>query len=119
MSGFKSKFASVVDDIRHKVVEEGWFGRQTTGNITDASTSNLTNDVENATESAHAVEAVSEFYDSTRTDQPTAQDLYGNLPGVADVQPSSIEGYTPNSMTVTEIEVPSVPDHSPEVGLER
>jgi hypothetical protein len=29
-------FASVIDDIRHKVVEEGWYGRQVTGNIGDA-----------------------------------------------------------------------------------
>lgn len=27
--------ASIVDDIRHKVVEEGWFGRQVTENIAD------------------------------------------------------------------------------------
>lgn len=25
--------AAAVDDIRHKVVEEGWFGRETTGSI--------------------------------------------------------------------------------------
>jgi hypothetical protein len=25
--------ASAIDDIRHKVVEEGWFGRETTGSI--------------------------------------------------------------------------------------
>jgi len=29
-------FASIIDDIRHKVVEEGWFGRQVTGNIGSA-----------------------------------------------------------------------------------
>ena len=29
-------FASVIDDIRHKVVEEGVYGKQVTGNISDA-----------------------------------------------------------------------------------
>jgi hypothetical protein len=29
-------FASIIDDIRHKVVEEGWYGRQVTENIGDA-----------------------------------------------------------------------------------
>jgi len=29
-------FASIIDDIRHKVVEEGWYGRQVTGNIAQA-----------------------------------------------------------------------------------
>jgi len=32
-------FAAIVDDIRHKVVEEGWFNRQVTGNIGDTKVS--------------------------------------------------------------------------------
>ena len=32
-------FSSVIDDIRHKVIEEGWYGRQVTGNIGSASIS--------------------------------------------------------------------------------
>lgn len=34
--------ASIIDDIRHKVVEEGWFGRQVTG---DMATTRLSTDV--------------------------------------------------------------------------
>lgn len=29
----KPKIAAAVDDVRHKVIEEGWFGKQTTGPI--------------------------------------------------------------------------------------
>ncbi len=35
MSAFWKHYASVSDDVRHKLVEEGWFGRQVTGNITE------------------------------------------------------------------------------------
>jgi hypothetical protein len=31
--GFAEGLAGAIDDIRHQVVEEGYFGRQTTGNI--------------------------------------------------------------------------------------
>lgn len=109
MSGFKRFVAGVADDIRHKVVEEGWYGKQTTGNIYEP------NMPDAAEASAIHAEPVSDFYDSTRTDQPTAHDLYGNLPGMADVKASDIDGFTPNAMTATEIEVPNVPDNSPSI----
>ncbi len=32
-SGFAEGLASAIDDIRHQVVEQGYFGQQTTGNI--------------------------------------------------------------------------------------
>lgn len=34
MSAFWKHYATVTDDIRHKLVEEGWFGRQVTGDTT-------------------------------------------------------------------------------------
>ena len=31
--GFAEGLASAIDDIRHQVIEQPWFGQQTTGNI--------------------------------------------------------------------------------------
>ena len=31
-------FMNAIDDIRHTIVEQGWFGQDTTGNISDANT---------------------------------------------------------------------------------
>ena len=31
--GFAEGLTSAIDDVRHNVVEQGWFGQQTTGNI--------------------------------------------------------------------------------------
>ncbi len=43
--GFAEGLAGAIDDVRHQVVEEGYFGRQTTGKIElpqmDASTDNI------------------------------------------------------------------------------
>lgn len=41
MSAFWKHYASVSDDMRHKLVEEGWFGRQVTGPINEQDMSGI------------------------------------------------------------------------------
>ena len=72
-SAVKPGVAGIADDVRHKLIEEGWYGRQTTGNIADTTTQ------------APAVEAVDAdpidaFYAQTRASDAKTSDLYGQAP---------------------------------------
>jgi len=72
-------FASIVDDIRHKVLEEGWFGRQVTGNIADARiTDDETHEIGEETASYKAVygEAAPGWRESPQAEG--GLDIHGN-----------------------------------------
>lgn len=71
----KPGVASAVDDVRHKVVEEGWFGRTTTGDIAPDDkgdgASHLT---------AGAPHNHSALYEQVWGTAPKTSDLYGHSP---------------------------------------
>ncbi len=69
MSAFWSFIASVRDDVRHKVVEEGWYGRQVTGD-----TVSPTEQEEPAKETEYPL------HDQTWGKAATHADIYGQAP---------------------------------------
>ena len=71
----KPHIAEAVDDIRHKVVEEGWFGRQVTGNIAETA------------EEVLKEEARHSLYEQTWGKAPAHGEIYGQGPAPAGTQP--------------------------------
>lgn len=69
MSAFWNFIASVRDDVRHKVVEEGWYGHQVTG------------DTVSQTEQEGPVEERNHpLHDQTWGKAATHADIYGQAP---------------------------------------
>jgi hypothetical protein len=77
----KPHIASAADDIRHKVVEEGWFGRQTTGNISPWSAPEPTKEEPVASHNHSAL------YAEIWGPEPEQSDVYGNLNFTIDHSP--------------------------------
>ncbi len=70
MSNFWSVYASVNDDIRHKIVEEGVYGRQQTGDITREDMPGI--------EPASAEPEHYQLYEQTWGPEPSAAEVYGS-----------------------------------------
>ena len=105
----KPHVASAVDDIRHKVVEEGWFGRKVTGDIAEPNpaagqkTINSTRiDQEfNIDNSTHTTTTITQhnhhnLYQSVWGKEPQSSEIYGNGPAAGpavapDTTPSSTD----------------------------
>jgi hypothetical protein len=94
----KPHIAAGVDDIRHKLIEEGWFqkteGRQVTGNIAPSAggeTTNIdnsTNILDQSTTTHHHQHH--DLYESVWGAEPAPGDLYGNGPAPGtDIKPPS------------------------------
>lgn len=74
MSNFWKLYASVSDDVRHKLVEEGWFGRPVTGNITEQDMPGIT------PAEPSALTTPNSYYASPRVSEAKMADLYGSDP---------------------------------------
>jgi len=66
----KPPVASAVDDVRHKLVEEGWFGRQVTGDIAPQPKPEAAEEPPRAHN--HAT-----LYAEVWGQEPAAKDIYG------------------------------------------
>jgi hypothetical protein len=123
MAGLWSRFstsaangtASAADDIRHKVVEEGWFGKKTTGDIakdpaTETPNVNVTNTDNSTDNSIHSTTNVthehSDLYESVWGAEPAAADLYGTSAG--NTPEPAYASYEPS---------PPTPEPGPEPGV--
>ena len=73
MSAFWNFVASVRDDVRHKVVEEGWYGRQVTGDtVSPAGQEGKEEPPQEATRHP--------LYEQTWGKAPTHAEVYGQAP---------------------------------------
>ena len=75
-TNFWQWYGEVNDDIRQKVVEQGWFGREVTGSTQDSFSQGEEASPFDTVPQIEA-EPVSDFYDTSRSDEPEAADLYG------------------------------------------
>lgn len=91
----KPHVAAGVDDVRHKLVEEGWFGRQVTGNIAGPDAPPEPLEETPATQHRHYT-----LYAEIWGKEPKASDLYGTAPaapapGVTPEAPQQDKGLEP------------------------
>ena len=94
MSAFWNFVASVRDDVRHKVVEEGWYGRQVTGDTTVTPAGQEGQDKPPPEETRHTL------YEQTWGKAPTHAEVYGQTPGNTqaaepDPTPSQTQDHAP------------------------
>lgn len=76
----KPHMAAAVDDVRHKLVEEGWFGRQVTGNIAgQEAPAGMAEPLEEKAAPQHRHHTL---YTEIWGKEPKASDLYGTSPAV-------------------------------------
>lgn len=73
MSAFWKHYASVTDDVRHKLIEEGWFGRQVTGDTT-------AQDMPGIADQAPEPETSHTPHDQTWGKAATHAEVYGQAP---------------------------------------
>ena len=76
MSAFWKHFEAARDDIRHKLVEEAWFGRQVTG---DAATQTEAEATPAATTAVKS-ESRHPLYEQTWGKAATHAEIYGQMP---------------------------------------
>jgi len=96
----KPHIASAVDDVRHKVVEEGWFsrtqGRAVTGGI-DVTPSATAETVDPAKdETAKATHNHSALYTEVWGKEPAAADIYGHTPASGQTADIKVEQAQPS-----------------------
>ncbi len=87
MSGFWGFLASVRDDVRHKVVEEPWFGKQ----VTDLPTATNTTTPASAQPETKTPqeETRHSLYEQTWGKAATHAEVYGQGPSPASAQPEA------------------------------
>ena len=84
MGRFAKWYAGVNDDIRHKVIEEGWFGKKVTDPLNEQDIPGLKKDgpapttINQVDNSTSHTSTVNNFYQPTRENEAGAQDLYGS-----------------------------------------
>lgn len=83
MSAFWKHYASVTDDVRHKLVEEGWYGRQVTGNTTEQDMPGIAPAADPVGGAQPPADTRSSLYEQTWGKAPTHADVYGAAPATA------------------------------------
>lgn len=107
MSKFWAAYASVNDDVRHKLVEEAWFGRRTTGDIDHKDMPALAPVPEER-------EPVNNFYGDSARAETAAGDLYGGPVPTAPAPASDVGSFYGNGPAT----VPDIPPQTPSGGRE-
>jgi hypothetical protein len=102
MAGFAKFYASVADDIRHKVVEEGWFGRQ----VTDAQNPAFY-------ELAPKPTDINAEFSEVGGNDIKPSDLYGEFPAI---EAPTIDHQEPTFDAIEPPDGPHHPDHRAPVG---
>jgi hypothetical protein len=85
----KPHIADAVDDVRHKLVEEAWFGRQVTGDIAEPAVPEEKPEQDISSGPVHPMKSDA-IYEEVWGKAPTHADIYGHLPnpgGVPAIEP--------------------------------
>ncbi len=108
MSKFWKAYASVTDDVRHTLVEEAWFGRRVTGDLTERDIPALAPD---------PVQPMSSFYGDTRAAETSPSSVYGSPAPAPETGASSLCGNAPAASPSQNAATPPERQDGPEPGF--